>query len=211
MILQVGPGKRGQSIWKCIHSDGHLCLMTHDVFCFTPHNTSPRKFIVPRNAKDLPANIREKQSSTEKRLLQTQFRWWVVQVNAQLLRNFTGKGLQSCTLRKPTSSTSHVSCPCNKPPHFWKGALGKQIEWHSNDPRTYSIRSNTSNCVNLILHVRQNFWHRWKNTSFPKVPSMDLIWWRQRSEIMASQEKMSSYVSNAMAKLLGWCWKSESI
>lgn len=85
---------------------------------------------------------------------------------------FTGKGLQSCTLTNPTSSTSHVSCPCNKPPHFWKGALGKQIEWHSNDPRIYSIRSNTSNCVNLILHVRQNFWHRWKDTCFPKAP-----WW----------------------------------
>ena len=105
----------------------------------------------------------------------------------------------------------HVSCPCNKPPHFWKGALGKQIERHSNDPRIYSIRSNTSNCVNLILHVRQNFWTPLEKHLFSQSTMMDLIWWRQRSEIMASQEKMSSYVSNAMAKLLGWCWKSESI
>ena len=34
---------------------------------------------------------------------------------------------------------------------------------------------------------------------------MDLIrTWRQRSQILASQEKMSSYVSDAMAKSLGW-------
>ncbi len=35
-----------------------------------------------RNVKDLPANIREKQSSTEKRLLQTQLRCWLVGANA---------------------------------------------------------------------------------------------------------------------------------